>query len=75
MSANTLRVKFDDIFVAIYQPPLRNAIRSARSFAAPIPEKAMEVPGANPDGEASHLSRLASDHLRVAFAESADEYA
>jgi hypothetical protein len=54
---------------------LRKAIRSALSFALPMPEKAIELPGANPAGDVSHLSRLASDHLRVALADSADEYA
>ena len=71
-SANNFRVKLDDIF-SLNQPPLRKAIRSARSFALPMPEKAIELPGAKPEGEVSHLSRLASDHLRVAFADRADE--
>jgi len=48
-------------------------MRSARSLALPIPEKAMALPGAKPDGDASHLSRLASDHFKVALDESAEE--
>ena len=39
-----------------------------------MPEKAMALPGANAAGDVNHLSKLASDHLRVAFADSADEY-
>jgi hypothetical protein len=38
-----------------------------------MPEKAIALPGAKAEGEASHLSRLASDHLRVAFEEREDE--
>ena len=48
-------------------------MRSARSLALPIPEKAIELPGAKPEGEVSHLSKLASDHLRVALDDRADE--
>ena len=48
-------------------------MRSARSLALPIPEKAMALPGAKLEGEASHLSRFASDHFKVALDESADE--
>ena len=55
------------------QPPLRNAMRSALSLALEMPAKAIALPGAKPDGEASHLSRLASDHLSVALDERADE--
>ncbi len=56
-------------------PPFRYAIKSARSFYEGIPEKAIALPGAKPDGDVSHLSRLESVHLIVAFAESALEYA
>ena len=55
------------------QPPFRNAIRSALSFALEIPAKAMAFPGAKPAGDASHLSKLASDHFRVALDERAEE--
>lgn len=41
----------------------------------PIPENAIALPGANAAGDANHLSRLASDHLRVALAEREEEYA
>ena len=40
---------------------------SALSLALPMPAKAMAFPGAKPDGEASHLSRLPSVHLTVAL--------
>ena len=59
----------------VVQPPLRKEIKSARSFALPIPANAMAFPGAKPAGDCNHLSKLASDHLRVALAERADEYA
>ena len=48
-------------------------MRSALSLALEMPAKAIALPGAKPDGEASHLSRLASDHLSVALDERADE--
>lgn len=57
----------------LVQPPFKKEIKSARSFALPIPENAIALPGANPAGDASHLSKFASDHLRVALAERADE--
>ena len=50
-------------------------MRSARSFAFPIPAKAIAFPGANLEGLVSHLSSIPSDHLRVAFADRAEEYA
>lgn len=50
-------------------------MRSARSFGFAIPAKAIALPGANPDGDLSHLSRLPSVHLIVAFDDKADEYA
>ena len=58
----------------LVQPPFKKAIKSARSFALPIPENAIAFPGAKAAGDVNHLSKLASDHLRVALAESADEY-
>jgi len=59
--------------VKLVQPPFKNEIKSARSFALPIPENAIALPGAKAAGDANHLSKLASDHLRVALAESEDE--
>lgn len=55
------------------QPPLRKAIKSERSLALPIPAKAMALPGAKPEGDFSHLSRLPSVHFKVALAARADE--
>ena len=54
---------------------MRKAIRSYLSLALPIPEKAIAFPGANLAGLASHLSSIPSDHLSVALADRADEYA
>tara|TARA_B110000305_G_C19170698_1_gene507134 strand:- start:405 stop:551 length:147 start_codon:yes stop_codon:yes gene_type:complete len=48
-------------------------MRSALSLTDGIPEKAMAFPGAKSDGDLSHLSKLAADHLRVALDERADE--
>ena len=48
---------------------------SARSLGLAIPAKAMAFPGAKPDGEVSHLSRLPSVHLMVALEARAAEYA
>ena len=48
---------------------------SARSFGLAIPAKAIAFPGAKAEGLLSHLSRLPSVHLIVAFEESAPEYA
>ena len=48
---------------------------SALSFALGIPENAIALPGAKPDGDASHLSRFPSVHFTVAFADNALEYA
>jgi len=42
-------------------------------LALPIPAKAMALPGAKPDGDFSHLSRLPSVHFSVALAAKADE--
>ena len=39
-----------------------------------MPENAIALPGANDDGDVSHLSRFASVHLTVAFADKALEY-
>ena len=60
-----MRVKLAVVWRA--QPPLRKAMMSALSLALPMPAKAMAFPGANPAGEASHLSRLLSVHLTVAL--------
>ena len=57
------------------QPPLRYAIMSARSLGLASPANAMALPGANPDGDLSHLSRLPSVHLTVALVYRAFEYA
>ena len=43
-------------------------------MAESIPAKAMALPGAKPAGFWNHLSRLVSDHLRVALADRAAEY-
>ena len=56
------------------QPPFRYAIKSERSFCEPIPANAIPLPGAKLAGDASHLSKFASDHLRVAFDDKAPEY-
>ena len=42
-------------------------------MALPIPAKAIALPGAKPDGDFSHLSRLPSVHFSVALAAKADE--
>ena len=55
------------------QPPLRKAMRSERSLDAAIPAKAIAFPGAKSAGDLSHLSKLPSVHLSVAFAYRADE--
>ena len=57
----------------IVQPPFKKAIKSERSFSEVRPEKAIALPGAKLAGLANHLSKLLSVHLRVAFAESAEE--
>mgnify|MGYP000645402585 FL=1 len=53
--------------------PMRYAIKSALSLTDGMPEKAIAFPGAKSEGALSHLSKLAADHLRVAFDESDDE--
>ena len=40
---------------------------SALSLGFEIPANAIALPGAKPEGEANHLSRLPSVHLMVAF--------
>ena len=62
------------VLLPCIQPPFRKAIKSERSLDEGIPAKAMAFPGANPEGEVSHLSRLVSDHLRVALEARAPEY-
>ena len=52
---------------------MRYAIKSALSLTDGMPEKAIAFPGAKSAGALSHLSKLAADHLRVAFDESDDE--
>ena len=53
---------------------MRNATKSALSFADEIPANAIAFPGANAEGLSSHLSRFAADHFHVAFDERAEEY-
>lgn len=48
---------------------------SARSLGLASPANAMALPGAKPDGDLSHLSRLPSVHLTVALVYRAFEYA
>ena len=52
---------------------MRNAIRSLLSLTDGIPEKAMAFPGANPEGDFNHLSKLAADHFKVALDERDEE--
>ena len=52
---------------------MRKAIKSDLSLADGIPANAMALPGANADGFASHLSRLAADHFHVALDDKAEE--
>ena len=53
--------------------PIKNATRSALSFADGIPEKAIAFPGANAPGLVNHLSRFDADHFHVALDDSAEE--
>jgi len=53
--------------------PIRYAVRFFLSSAEGIPLKAIALPGANAAGDLSHLSKLAADHLRVAFEDKAEE--
>ena len=53
--------------------PMRNAIKSDLSLTEGMPENAIAFPGANPEGDFNHLSKLAADHFKVALDDRDDE--